>query len=333
MYSIYIGELLVGFVIIVLGAKFFTNGIEWLGRKLNLTRGAVGSILAAVGTALPESIIPVVAIFLGAGAVGHEVGIGAILGAPFMLGTLALVMTGVAAVSCRERAYRHQLQVGGAVRRDLFFFLILYPVAVGAAYLPPLGRHVAAAYLVITYVYFVYRTFTRGKRFEEDEDLEPLLLARNSEEPSIWPIAGQIALSLAAIVVGAKVFVDGVTDVALSLGVPAFIFSLLIAPVATELPEKLNSFIWVRNQKDTLAVGNITGAMVFQGSLIPAFGMTATSWRLTEAAFLSAGLAFASAAILYAFVRVKGNLPAWLLLSMGGGFYLLFIAGVLAGIR
>ncbi|MEW5761611.1 MAG: sodium:calcium antiporter [Bacillota bacterium] len=331
--AVYLAELLVSFAIIVLGAKFFTNGVEWLGRRLNLTRGAVGSILAAVGTALPESIIPIVAIFLGAGAVGHEVGIGAILGAPFMLGTLAMVITGLAAITCRQRGERCRLATGGAVRRDLVFFLFLYPVAVGAAFLPSAGRYAAATCLVLAYIFFVYRTFTTGRRFEEEEDLEPLLLSRNSEEPSLWPIVVQIVLSLAAIVVGAKIFVDGVTDVALALGVPAFIFSLLIAPVATELPEKLNSVIWVRNEKDTLALGNITGAMVFQGSLIPAFGMTATSWRLTEAAFLSAALAFGSAAILYAFTRVKGYLPAWLLIGMGGGFYAFFLAGVLAGVR
>ena len=293
----------------------------------------MGSILAAVGTALPESIIPVVAIFLGAGAVGHEVGIGAILGAPFMLGTLALVMTGTAAVTCGHRADRHRLQAGGAVRRDLFFFLVLYPVAVGAAYLPPFGRLVAAVYLVLIYVYFVYRTFTDGERCDEEEELEPLFLARNHKEPPLWAVGGQVLLSLAAIVVGAKMFVDGVAGIALSLGIPAFIFSLLIAPVATELPEKLNSIIWVRSEKDILALGNITGAMVFQGSLIPAFGMIATAWRLTDAAFLSAGLAFASAAVLYVFVRAKAHLPAWLLLFMGGGFYLLFIAGVLSGMR
>lgn len=73
--------------------------------------------------------------------------------------------------------------------------------------------------------------------------------------------------------------------------------------------------------------------MVFQGSLIPAFGMTATAWRLTDAAFLSAGLALASAAVLYVFVRAKAHLPVWLLLLIGGGFYVFFIAGVLSGLR
>ena len=63
-------ELLVlalSFVIILLGAELFTNGIEWFGRKLELAEGAVGSVLAAVGTALPETMIPIIAIGFATG--------------------------------------------------------------------------------------------------------------------------------------------------------------------------------------------------------------------------------------------------------------------------
>ncbi|HNC05350.1 MAG TPA: hypothetical protein PLS38_03490, partial [Solirubrobacterales bacterium] len=57
--------LLFSFAIILTGALLFTNAIEWLGHKLNLGEGAVGSILAAVGTAMPETLIPIVAIIGG----------------------------------------------------------------------------------------------------------------------------------------------------------------------------------------------------------------------------------------------------------------------------
>ena len=67
-------------MIILLGAELFTNGIEWFGRKLELAEGAVGSVLAAVGTALPETMIPIIAILFATGASSHEVGVGAILG-------------------------------------------------------------------------------------------------------------------------------------------------------------------------------------------------------------------------------------------------------------
>ena len=56
-------------VIILLGAELFTNGIEWFGRKLGLAEGAVGSVLAAVGTALPETLIPIIAILFATGRV------------------------------------------------------------------------------------------------------------------------------------------------------------------------------------------------------------------------------------------------------------------------
>ena len=64
------------------------------------------------------------------------------------------------------------------------------------------------------------------------------------------------------------------------LNVPAALIALLLAPLATELPEKFNSVIWVAESKDTLAIGNITGAMVFQGTLPAALGILFTSWNL-----------------------------------------------------
>ena len=93
----------------ILGAAIlFTNAVEILGERMNLGAGAVGSILAAVGTALPETMIPIVAIFgaliVGSGgAAAGEIGIGAILGAPFLLATLALFIVGVAALGYRRR--------------------------------------------------------------------------------------------------------------------------------------------------------------------------------------------------------------------------------------
>jgi len=82
--------LIVAFAVILAGCELFVNGVEWFGRKLNLGEGAVGSVLAAVGTALPETVIPLIAILVSRGDSGHAIGIGAILGAPFMLSTLAI---------------------------------------------------------------------------------------------------------------------------------------------------------------------------------------------------------------------------------------------------
>src|SRR3954454_7847422 len=95
--------LVIAFVVILLGAELFTNGIEWFGKKLELAEGAVGSVLAAVGTALPETMIPIIAILFSGGASANEVGVGAILGAPFMLSTLAMFVTGAAVIVVARR--------------------------------------------------------------------------------------------------------------------------------------------------------------------------------------------------------------------------------------
>ncbi len=330
-----IALLIISLGIILIGAELFTNSIEWLGCKLKLGAGAVGSVLAAVGTALPETMVPIIAIIGGGGSTAeHEVGIGAILGAPFMLATLAMFITGLAALLFR-RNNRPLLLDGRVVRRDLSFFLIVYSVAVLASFLPNHGlKMVAALFLVGAYMFYVYQTFRANHDGSTHQDQLPALYLcrvtkRNAHDPSMGQIVIQIVLALVAIILGAHEFVAGVESLAIATGIPVFVLALIITPIATELPEKFNSVIWVRRGKDTLAIGNITGAMVFQSSIIPAIGIVLTSWQLDRLAILSVVLALISALLPYLSVRKKGVVfPAHLLL--GGLFYLLFIIGVVA---
>ncbi len=121
----------VSFLIIIMGAELFTNGVEWLGVRLQLSEGAVGSVLAAVGTALPETLIPCVALVFFRGSDSHDIGLGAILGAPFMLATLAFFITATAVwVYRRRREAGARLRVNRAVAaRDLGFFVPMYGMA------------------------------------------------------------------------------------------------------------------------------------------------------------------------------------------------------------
>src|SRR5438552_17523784 len=84
-------------LVILIASELFTNALEHLGEKLNISEGVTGSLFAAVGTALPETIIPLLAIVAGSGdrRVDDEIGIGAILGAPLMLGTDPLFLLGL----------------------------------------------------------------------------------------------------------------------------------------------------------------------------------------------------------------------------------------------
>ena len=341
--------LLGSFVIILAGAELFTNGIEWFGRKLGLAEGAVGSVLAAVGTALPETMIPIIAILFSTGEHSEEIGVGAILGAPFMLATLAMFVTGLAVVyQARKRPDGDVMPVDTHVLgQDMRSFAITYGIAIAAALFLPadavVPKIIVAILLVVVYGWYVKAHFEADPSVDV-EDLAPLRFHRfdagRTSSPDGAPrlriVNIQVLAALGLIVIGAVAFVDAVGHVATTLGVSQVLLALVIAPIATELPEKFNSIIWVRQGKDTLAMGNITGAMVFQ-SAIPvsvALIFAPESWVAGEGsylAFASAGIAFLSSAAIFIPMARTGRLRGrWLL--VGGAFYLAYLALVLVAL-
>jgi cation:H+ antiporter len=342
---------------ILAAAYLFTNAVEMLGGRLELGQGAVGSVLAAVGTALPETMIPVVAI-LGAAvtggdaATGGEIGVGAILGAPFLLATLAMFVVGAAAYGFRKRRengaqIRCEKDNGDfswckvsskdvivdrqTIAQDVGYFLVLFTVAAaaGIVQLPFYMKLAVALVLVSAYAYYVRRALSSGGSLEEVP--ERLILWRLASRPPTWAVAGQLVLALVLIVGGAQVFVDAVELASEAVGLPAGLIALVLAPLATELPEKINSVIWMRDGKDTLALGNISGAMVFQSTIPVTLGLLLTPWVLQPLNLFSVALALVSGGLVYLALRRKGPLHHWHLM-IGGAFYVAFIVGALVAI-
>jgi len=320
---------------IVAAASLFTNAVEILGGRLNLGQGAVGSVLAAVGTALPETMIPIVAVLAAVfggrdpGTAG-EIGIGAILGAPFMLATLAMFVVGVSALTFRRRRDQGtRLRVDAAtVGRDVGFFLIFFAVAagVGLVELPLYIKIVVALVLAFGYGLYVRRTLSSGEHLEEVP--KRLLFLPRRQEPPHFAVVLQTLASLGVIIAGAHFFVDAVEHAAAGLGLPAGLIALILAPLATELPEKFNSIFWIREGKDTLALGNVTGAMMFQSTVPVAFGVLFTPWNLAPLDLFAVVLALASGGLVYLSLRLSGKLRARGLM-LGGLFYLAFVVGAM----
>jgi cation:H+ antiporter len=335
--------LVLSLVVILGGAELFTNGVEWVGQSFGLSEGAIGSVLAAAGTALPETILPLIAILLGSEA-GKEIGVGAILGAPLMLSTLALVVLGAtvmgfAATGRRERPIRADI---GVPLLDLLTFLLLFiPAIIAGVVRVKAIDYALAAMLVVAYGFYVRRHFGRGTT-TSDRDMAQAIprmylsklrgAGNRDRDPAPWAAMVQTGLGLLVIVVGARVFVDAVSSIADQLHVSKLAFALLVAPVATELPETFNAgFIWGRRSKDTLAVGNITGAMVFQAVFPVAIGLVLTPWRLSGDSLVAALAAASAAALLYVSLLIRRRLTAPLLL-LQGAFYVGYVVYVLSRI-
>ncbi|MCY0878028.1 MAG: sodium:calcium antiporter [Firmicutes bacterium] len=315
-----LGVLLVaGMLLIVLSADYFTNGVEWLGYRLGLADGVVGSLLAALGTALPETLVPFMA-FLTGGDLTQAIGLGAILGAPLMLSTLGFSLIGAGVwLSGRRReglSFRRD-----SLDRDLRFFLAAFGAAVLAAWTPASWHGLIAAVLVGGYCLHAWRLL-RGQGEGAGPPRQALHLWP-SRSPALWAITGQVSLALFGLVVGAHFFVSALEAVAHWLKLSGFLVSVIITPVATELPELLNSVIWIHRRRDGLAVGNVSGALAFQASLVPALGLMLTPWHFTIGEMVTAVLAWGAG--FWTWTRSRDGRLHVNELVAAGLFYALFI--------
>ena len=347
-----LGLIVGAFALILVGAEVFTNGIEWLGVKLNLSQGATGSILAALGTATPETLIPIVAILFTNTADADEIGVGAILGAPFMLATLVMLLIGVTAFALRRRRGRTTLRVDAAhAKRDLSFFLVLYTLALALALLPRdlhfLKDYVGWIFLpsYFLYLYLVLRTpkvsaVDVEEAREEQEAFEELTFATylrrlgaavRPTRPPFWLVLAQTLISFGGIVLGAKFFAAFVEDFSHAMNFNTLLVALILAPLATELPEAANSLIWTKEGKDVIALGNVAGAMVFQSTVPVTIGVLLTPWELGQFGTLASIFALLSGILIYVQLRTRTRENALPLssLMLGGSLYVVFLGYVL----
>lgn len=345
--------LIVGaFALILFGAEVFTNGVEWLGIKLNMSEGATGSILAAIGTATPETLIPIVAILFTNSVDSDEIGVGAILGAPFMLGTLVMLLIGLTAFLLRRRRGRDTLRVDTAhATRDMSFFLVLYSIALALALLPSelhfLKGYVGWIFLpsYFLYLFLVLRTPSKSRldieeEKEEEEAFEELSFASwlhrvgvavVETRPPFWLVLAQTVISFGAIVLGARFFANFVEDFSHAMNFNTLLVALVLAPLATELPEAANSLIWTKDGKDVIALGNVAGAMVFQSTIPVTIGVLLTPWQLGNFGTVAAVFALISGALIWIQLRMRARenaLPVSALM-LGGSLYVVFLGYVI----
>ncbi len=313
-----------GIIAIILAAELFTNAVEWLGYALKLASGATGSLLAAIGTSLPETVVPVAALLQHRNA-GNNLAAGAILGAPFLLYTLALFMTGIALLLFARSSI---LTVPvGQLRRDATVFLTAFTIAIAAAFLPHGLRPALALILLALYAGYVVRTLSSGEPVSAAPEPLHLGFAARSKPP-LLVILLQLGISLVLLGLGAEVFIRGIEQLGPDVHIPAVILALLLVPIATELPETLNSVSWIRGGADSFAIGNIMGSAVFQACLLGALGIIATPWHFNPAIDVSVTITWITA-MLVTVTAWRGRIHG-ALLSLTGLGWIGYLATVIA---
>jgi cation:H+ antiporter len=315
--------------VIYLSCEWFVNGVEWLGRRLAMGQKATGTILAAFGTALPESVVTLVAVAFGSTAASKELGVGAALGGPLALATIAYATVGVVLLLRREEL-PHTAQVKATFRRlsrDQSWFLLIFALKVGLGLVLFSGKMWTGILFLAAYGLYV-RQEMKKEMEEEEGELAPLKLAPSAASPSLLLTLGQTGAALGVIFVASRIFVSQLEHLGPAFGMPPQLLALLLSPIATELPETMNAVIWVRQGKYRLALANISGAMMIQATIPTALGLFFTPWLLGAPLLLAA--AVTAVAILVMLVAFRLGAASRKLLAGMGLLYALFVILLLA---
>ncbi len=333
--------------VIYVSCEWFVNAVEWLGARLRLGPLAVGTVLAAFGTALPESVVTFVAVVFGSGSTQKDIGVGAAMGGPLVLSTIAYGVTGVMllarapALSGSRRAVvsgsprtssgapgaspEPRLALGdtGKLARDQRWFLAIFVVKVALGLVAFAIKPWLGLLFFVAYAIYFWREI-RAEGNGDSADLEPLRLQRNRSQPSTGAVVTQTLLTLAVIFGASQVFVGQLKAVGPMLGLPATVTALLLSPIATELPEIMNAIIWVRQGKSALALANISGAMMIQATVPSGLGLLFTPWRFTGPLILSGAVTMVAIGYLLLLLRTGRFRP--LPLAFAAAFYAVFAA-------
>jgi cation:H+ antiporter len=323
--------LLTSAVVIYLACDYFVNAVEWVGHHFGVSRTAVGTVLAAFGTALPESVVTLVAVVFGKTEAQKDIGVGAALGGPLALSTLAYAVVGGMFLLDRTRQQHRIAAEFSTTRlaRDQAWFLGVFVFKVGLglvafAWKPWLGCLFLGAYGL-----YVWRELSsEGHAADEvgEEGREALKLRPHTENPSTFWAVLQTVAALVVIFFASQLFVHQLEAVGPWLGLSPQLVALLLSPIATELPEILNAVIWVRQGKTSLALGNISGAMMIQATVPSALGLFFTPWLLGVSLLWAAAVTMAAIVVMLALLGVHA-LTAKRLFAMAA-LYAVFAAGV-----
>lgn len=315
---------------IYFACEYFVNGVEWFGRKLNLGATATGTVLAAFGTALPESAVTFVAVMFGKTPEARDIGVGAALGGPLVLATIAYAVVGFALYAGRKRLKRPDLRVrvdNKRLARDQSWFLAIFVVKVGLGLVAFAWKPWLGVLFLLAYVAYVWREMRDDTSAPEGEDeLEPLTFRPHDANPSMNWVMLQTGLALVVIAIASRTFVWQLEAFGDFFHLSPHIVALVLSPVATELPETVNALIWVRQGKERLALANISGAMMIQATIPSSLALFATPWLFDTPLIVAGGVTMVAVVALWAMFR-RGSVEARWLMPIGGlyGVFAVFV--------
>ena len=238
----------VGIGVLTLGADLLVRGAAGLAGRIGMSPLVIGLTVVALGTSLPEVAVSVGSAVLGEG----EVALGNAIGSNIF--NILVVLGGAALI--RPLVINRQL-----VRLDVPVMVVTALLVLLVTMDGALGKVNGVILLTLGFLYTGLLVWVG--RHAPDE------VPADEGVPTSVPVQlGQLVVGMVLLVLGARVLVGGVTDIARALGVSELVIGLTVVAVGTSLPEVATSFTAaVRGQRD-IAVGNAVGSNIFNALIV-----------------------------------------------------------------
>ncbi|HET6398001.1 MAG TPA: calcium/sodium antiporter [Candidatus Thermoplasmatota archaeon] len=237
--------LALGLACLLAGAEGLVRGAARLARAAGISPLVVGLVIVSIGTSAPEIAVTVGAARTGASdlAVGNVVGSN-IFNVLFILGLSALVVPLVV----QRRLVRVDIPI--MVAASLLLAILALDQRIG------LFDAVLMLALAAGYILLNLRLGRREAQAADAADPQPPVRGR------LWRSALLALAGLALLVLGARLAVDGASDLARGFGVSELVIGLTIVAAGTSLPEVATSVLAAARGERDIAVGNVVGSNV-----------------------------------------------------------------------
>ncbi|MFP4471159.1 MAG: calcium/sodium antiporter [Bacteroidales bacterium] len=247
--------IVIGLVMLVLGAEGFVKGASVVAKKLRVSELAIGLTVVAFGTSTPDLVVNSFASFQG----NSDLVFGNVLGSNnfnlFMILGIAGLITPMVVQS--STAWR---EIPISFAAALLVFILVNDGITGFETSNALG-YADAIILAVCFIGFLYYV-KRQLKSEPGGKAEEIRMLSTSRTILF------IVLGLAGLVIGGRLVVDYAVALATGLGVSEKVIGLTIVAAGTSLPELATSVIAAIRKNNDIAVGNIIGSNVFNLLLI-----------------------------------------------------------------
>lgn len=242
--------LIVGLVLIIVGAMMLTDGSVALANRLRVPEFIVGLTVVAVGTSMPELVVSLISALKGSGemAIGNVVGsnvfnVYAILGICAMFAPIAFTKSNI--------------------RRDIPICILASVAMLAVTALNNDITRWEGIILLLGYVAMVYFTVRADRRkmvagkpqTNDSEDVKPIVMP--AWRMFIWIVGG-----LGMLIYGGQLCVNSATEIAHNLGVSEATIAITLVAGGTSLPELAASLVSLIKGRASLALGNVLGSNI-----------------------------------------------------------------------